>query len=423
MLYQSIPLCSAGLLLICDILRRRVFSVTPKTVVYAINIFLFYTAVEYEILSPNPNLDMTAMGYLAIAIFITGLPLFLTDDPPGDKFQHPSSRSLATAINVVLVITVPSAAYFSPSVLNLTADDVSSLRAYELMRGAGTDLLSGIFAICAMNFFIAQTLAVYALTFGRASFTKVSLLLLGSLSFPLSVLSVYGRGGMVIWGSLLILLLVFFARFMPSGRRHRVYIVLALVFTPVAIGFLILSVGRFYTADVESFYYEYLGGGPRAFSVLWLLKDSIARYNGALIFYLPMRAAGFGGIREIWIANNDLIVNSFGFAAGGGKFTTYLGALIIDLPHPADLFVVVGFPLVCLTVFRRWTHWTLSRVMFYVWYLSLVLQFAIGFLYGGLLGNILLLGIWLIGICLRPTHSRCVAVAKSVGGLPNCHSL
>ena len=190
--------------------------------------------------------------------------------------------------------------------------------------------------------------------------------------------------------------------------------------TVVAIGFLILSVVRFSTADVESFYYEYVGGGPRAFSVLWLVKDSIARYNGALVFYLPMRIAGLGGIRDVWIANNDLIVNSFGFAAGGGKFTTYLGALIIDLPYPADLLVIVGLPLLCLNVFRRWTHWTISRVMFYLWYLSLVLEFAIGYLYGGLLGNILLLGIWWIAIFLRPAPARCVPVYPSKGVLPDC---
>jgi oligosaccharide repeat unit polymerase len=307
-----VPLVAYLLILAKEVLKtKRLFTF------YSLLLMLYCFSLGTNIASglfTDYQFNAATMVYFTVTIYLFIYPfkylrldlrpVFI--DPPWGRFRVVSIVVIALSL-ICLVASFPSA------LAAVTTKDINELRhsiSVESMnieglvrtRPRSLDLLAHF---SSSLYFISLTLFFVALV-RRYNRILVVLLLVGSFSKVLEMLTRAGRTGLVIWGFFFLANYLYFRRYMTSAMTSAVRTIALVALAVTAMLFLAVSQNRF----SESLYYS--AGGKEVFGTAAAILDYVGQpvvvfdrfvesgfspyFSGAYMFPLVNRTLGLFGL-------------------------------------------------------------------------------------------------------------------------------
>ena len=182
---------------------------------------------------------------LILLLFL--LPFRFFKESSIQRFQLPSIKFLNIFSTIIIILSFYSILFFAGSARNvLSMADLGAARNAhnegEMYFEAG--IMATIATVSAANYVFAIILYfIYKIIGGNKK--RCVLLLISSISRPISVLAFVGRDGIVFWIFTFVFCYAFFRKYMHEGLRKQIIRPLLLTGGALLIPFMMVSIGRF----------------------------------------------------------------------------------------------------------------------------------------------------------------------------------
>lgn len=365
----------------------------------------FGLAVLWDMQEPYELASGAGMSFLSVCCFLAFCPL-LALNLSNTRFVHPDERRVRTLALVVAIITVPATLYFLQYVNRIFATDISAMRVENKVDNVSVSLgpIHRVFVSCAYFYILALGLLVYG--FIRKCFSRwmIALLIVGSLSYPLSGIYLYSRGMTLLYGVTAFAFTAIGFSFCSRELKCKLLRVFMLVVLAIGLPFSYITVERFGENQTQGFY-EYVGGGPRFFSRIFHHGDNwqkdptaVALRPFSMIWDKLMgNGAPHERMLEVYENNKQLTYVEESDDQPSAPFVTLCGGWLAEFPASVVLLTHLCLAFCFSRLFARYSNrMTLTGLMVCGVYLVNCMMYPIGYLYFGTPGNVAFL---LIAAC------------------------
>lgn len=324
------------------------------------------------------------------------LPFRIYNESSIDRLKLPSLQFLNAFSTIVIILSFYSILFFAGSVRNIMS--MSDLGAARNTHNAGemyfeAGIMATIATVSAANYVFAIVLYFIYKVIGGAN-RRCLLLLISSLSRPISVLAFVGRDGIVFWIFTFVFCYAFFRQYMPKQMRKQTLKPLFVAGGLFAIPFLLISISRFGSS------YE---GGTGASFVSYLGHAFI---QGPLFFGIPDKPITPGAVFPLFY---EITGMSRPVAMGGGmvgewvswKFSTFVVSLYASLDlRGLIITVVLMFLFFYITTGRAKTMLNMGQFTIYLLYFEIIGEGVFYFCHATRGGNLFIVTTLLLSIIL-----------------------
>ena len=382
----------------------------------AANIFSFGLAFYWDLVEPYDLKSFGSMSFLSVCLFLFLLPLRGLDLRQS-VFCHPLPTRVKLLSYGAALLTVPASLYFLQYVNRIFATDISALRVEWKMSGGTSDagLVHRIFLTCAYLYVVDLALFVYAFVRKCIPSWLMCLLLVGSISYPLSGIYLYSRQMTITYGVTFFVIVMLASGFCSLAFRRRLTFGLLIVGLLGAVPLAYITIERFADNGRQGFF-EYLGGGPRFFSRIYYHGDEWAK-DPTTVFLRPYSLAwkfvgkDAGGALEhdmsTYEQNRELTYTAEEIDQPSAPFVTFCGGWLAEFPR--CVVIVVHMAICCLAMWwvrRCRVEISLPGLMVCAVYVVSGLLYPIGYMYAGTPGNVVLTLIFAMAVFLGLEHKR-----------------
>lgn len=198
---------------------------------------------------------------------------------------------------------------------------------------------------------------------------KGVLLMIGSLSYVLKVLSYAGRDGVVYWMIALLFIYLLLKDFIDKRTQKRVLRISMLIIGTLFIPFALITIIRFsfFRAQATISIFDYLGMQISQFNDRFLIQPPL-RYGGAN-FPVIMRWLRVLGIRKVIFDSTELYAFYEQFGTASYVFATYLGSLLSDFGRVGTFIFVILYSIrvrVLIDRLNKYQVMTISDLLEYI---------------------------------------------------------
>ena len=378
----------------------------------------FGLAVLWDMQEPYELVSGAGMLFLSVCWLLAFCPL-LALNLSSSRFVHPDERHVRTLALVVAIITVPATLYFLQYVNRIFATDISAMRVENKMDNVSASLgpIHRVFVSCAYFYILALGLLVYG--FIRKCFSRwmMALLVVGSLSYPLSGIYLYSRGMTLLYGVTVFAFMVIGFSFCSRELRCKLLWAFMLVVLAIGLPFSYITIERFGDNRAQGFY-EYVGGGPRFFSRIFYHREewrkdptAVALRPFSMIWDRLMdNGAPHERMLEVYDDNKQLTYSEESNDQPSAPFITLCGGWLSEFPAWVVLLLHLGVAVCFSRLLSRYSkEMTLTGLMVCGVYLVSCMMYPVGYLYFGTPGNVAFLLIAAGAVYLRKENPlKCI---------------
>ena len=423
--YQSIPAAAMLILLVLNLVRKRsFFCLSTVSLLYTFAAFAGAVMMIDMPMNGYPFVNPEAMFFLTVCYSFLCLPvLYYKDGKLTDgQIMYVDERRFRFLVLLLIVLTVPAAAYFSfrsaPSFWNFLHAGVSREQFRTSVDIARTTSVAGMAMNTAVVFSHCATFAaIYGFAFRKIDWLHAVLLFIGGLSFAISTLENVARSGILEYGMLIFVLFMVFFPKMDADVRAKARRIVCVIAGLLLIPFLLLTIVRFSrggSVDEPLGYtlFAYFSTGPYSFNADYVVRTEcgLPPTKGALTCpYLPLLMDKVNGTSEYDDAMEEIddrtqnnapeyLAVCNGYAA---DFKTAVGSFLMDF-SPAAVFAVM---LVVCVLFVRLFKRSRNRPVDFVFasiYFFIVFMAPIGYVFVTRLRTTMLLAFILFAFLLTP---------------------
>ncbi|MFA0254815.1 hypothetical protein AB4481_09930 [Vibrio breoganii] len=282
-----------------------------------------------------------------ILLFLLLLPFLVINLNRVDFIRLPSENVMNMVVYISITLSFISIIYFSYiSVLVLTSQNLLNFR-HELVSNGHPFIIPGLvntISGVAATFYTVPVFLFYLLLGAVSKRNILLLLFISTFSYPLFVLSYFGRDGVVFWCLSHISAYLIFKKTYPPSLRSKIKIVLYLFFLILSVFFLFISFVRFDGVNGTFLsIISYLGQAPINFI-------DIASFD----FTITYGSRGFNMIYSLFSEHdysNQFIYQLGAYIEKSWVFGTILKNLLIDFGFLGSFLLLLVIAVIFIFVF------------------------------------------------------------------------
>lgn len=350
--------------------HKRRSGYSPTTIILLVYLLSYMASVIlrfcYDFREEIEIYDLGVL-YLLLLLLLYFYPLLRLNDSPNVIFV-PIFSTTKVLLAISTILSIYSVVFFSTSIGNLFSMNVSDVatarddidRATEYAKFG---ILNTIAGTIAMFYQFQMLLAFVYLVHKRKIDLLFIIALVGTMSYPLFVLSAIGRDGVLFWVMTFIMLYMFFYRFISHATNKklvRIFVLISIVFAGI---FVFITLGRFVVGygksmDLIESVFSYLGQGPIQFPDLLSIDVE------------PLFFSNYDDISIIG-DKNALRLEEFGTVSY--IFRTFVGSFYMYFGFWGSIFVAILVSLF-VRVMCPGIRWNFGHIVFFVMYTNLLIQ-------------------------------------------------